>query len=153
MSRVTPRALIKLNATGVQCVRHILLSSPPPPRVVVACFVLFFVCTLVIAQAIGRSGKGSYWTVNDFVDPRTGLQRVRKRKAKPSKAKNSNAGTGSDDPDMDADFSHPPLMVPVWVPSVKEVRAVHSIALCILYPRRLDKMRVPAGSRSRFARW
>ena len=82
MSHVTPRALIKLNVTGVQCVRHILLSSPPPPRVAVACFILFFVCTLVIAQAIGRPGKGSYWTVNDFVDPCTGLQRVRKRKAK-----------------------------------------------------------------------
>ena len=34
-------------------------------------------------------GKGSYWTVNDNVDPRTGVHRVRKKKSKNSKNRGS----------------------------------------------------------------
>ena len=40
-------------------------------------------------------GKGSYWTVNDNVDPRTGVHRVRKKRPGKSKANSD---------DMDADY-------------------------------------------------
>lgn len=46
--------------------------------------------------------------MNDSVDPRTGVHRIRKKKGKA--AKNSAAGTsgpGSDDPDMDAEYVPP----------------------------------------------
>lgn len=44
-------------------------------------------------------GKGSYWTVNENVDPRTGVHRIRKKKAKGSKSRPSE--------EPDADY-HPP---------------------------------------------
>lgn len=37
-------------------------------------------------------GKGSYWTVNEHVDPRTGVHRIRKKKAKTSKSRGSDEG-------------------------------------------------------------
>ena len=52
-------------------------------------------------------GKGSYWTVNDSVDPRTGVHRVRKKKGKTAKNRATTSGPGSDDPDMDAEYIPP----------------------------------------------
>ena len=42
-------------------------------------------CFEKVARPLTDRGKGSYWTVNDNVDPRTGVHRVRKKKTKGSK--------------------------------------------------------------------
>ncbi|KAI0268363.1 hypothetical protein BC834DRAFT_1021574 [Gloeopeniophorella convolvens] len=39
-------------------------------------------CFEKVARPLTDRGKGSYWTVNDNVDPRTGVHRVRKKKPK-----------------------------------------------------------------------
>lgn len=65
-------------------------------------------CFEKVPRPLTDRGKGSYWTVNDSVDPRTGVHRIRKKKGKV--AKSSAAGTsgpGSDDPDMDAEYIPP----------------------------------------------
>lgn len=53
-------------------------------------------CFEKVARPLTDRGKGSYWTVNDHVDPRTGVHRVRKKK---SKAKGR--VVSEDEPDMD----------------------------------------------------
>ena len=50
-------------------------------------------------QPLTDRGKGSYWTVNDNVDPRTGVHRIRKKKTKGSKARTSE--------EPDADYKPP----------------------------------------------
>ncbi|KAI0677144.1 hypothetical protein C8Q78DRAFT_1001363 [Trametes maxima] len=45
-------------------------------------------CFEKVARPLTDRGKGSYWTVNDNVDPRTGVHRVRKKKGK-----NANKGS------------------------------------------------------------
>ncbi|EIM88490.1 uncharacterized protein STEHIDRAFT_55479 [Stereum hirsutum FP-91666 SS1] len=47
-------------------------------------------CFEKVARPLTDRGKGSYWTVNDNVDPRTGVHRIRKKKPKSS----SNGGGG-----------------------------------------------------------
>ncbi|KAH7916729.1 hypothetical protein BJ138DRAFT_1139031 [Hygrophoropsis aurantiaca] len=42
-------------------------------------------CFEKVPRPLTDRGKGSYWTVNDNVDPRTGVHRVRKKKPKGSK--------------------------------------------------------------------
>lgn len=65
-------------------------------------------CFEKVARPLTDRGKGSYWTVNDAVDPRTGVHRIRKKKGKGAKNNNAGAsGTGSDDPDMDPDYASP----------------------------------------------
>jgi forkhead box protein J2/3 len=39
-------------------------------------------CFEKVPRPLTDRGKGSYWTVNDNVDPRTGVHRVRKKKPK-----------------------------------------------------------------------
>jgi forkhead box protein J2/3 len=56
-------------------------------------------CFEKVARPLTDRGKGSYWTVNDNVDPRTGVHRVRKKKTKGSKNSNSE--------DIDADYAPP----------------------------------------------
>lgn len=46
-------------------------------------------CFEKVPRPLTDRGKGSYWTVNDNVDPRTGVHRVRKKKPKGSKARQS----------------------------------------------------------------
>ncbi|KAI6105518.1 hypothetical protein EDD17DRAFT_319610 [Pisolithus thermaeus] len=46
-------------------------------------------CFEKVPRPLTDRGKGSYWTVNDNVDPRTGVHRVRKKKPKGSKARHS----------------------------------------------------------------
>jgi len=58
-------------------------------------------CFEKVARPLTDRGKGSYWTVNDNVDPRTGVHRIRKKKTKGSK------GTSNSD-DLDADYVPPP---------------------------------------------
>jgi forkhead box protein J2/3 len=52
-----------------------------------------------VPRPLTDRGKGSYWTVNDNVDPRTGVHRVRKKKPKGSKRRLS-------EEDQDVDY-HP----------------------------------------------
>lgn len=65
-------------------------------------------CFEKVPRPLTDRGKGSYWTVNDSVDPRTGVHRVRKKKGKTSKNNTAGtSGTGSDDPDADPDYAPP----------------------------------------------
>ena len=52
-------------------------------------------CFEKIPRPLTDRGKGSYWTVNENVDPRTGVHRIRKKKAKGSKSR------PSEEPDAD----------------------------------------------------
>ncbi|KAH8118372.1 hypothetical protein DFH11DRAFT_1502712 [Phellopilus nigrolimitatus] len=54
-------------------------------------------CFEKIPRPLTDRGKGSYWTVNDNVDPRTGVHRVRKKRNHKSK----NTHHLSEDPDLD----------------------------------------------------
>ncbi|KAJ7047643.1 hypothetical protein C8F04DRAFT_1022538 [Mycena alexandri] len=56
-------------------------------------------CFEKVPRPLTDRGKGSYWTVNDNVDPRTGVHRIRKKKSKGGK------GRSSEDDDVDY---HPP---------------------------------------------
>ena len=49
-------------------------------------------CFEKVPRPLTDRGKGSYWTVNDNVDPRTGVHRVRKKRV----SKNSGRGNGDD---------------------------------------------------------
>lgn len=42
-------------------------------------------CFEKVARPLTDRGKGHYWTVNDNVDPRTGVHRVRKKKTRNGK--------------------------------------------------------------------
>lgn len=52
-------------------------------------------CFEKVPRPLTDRGKGSYWTVNENVDPRTGVHRIRKKKTKGSKARTS------EEPDAD----------------------------------------------------
>jgi len=56
-------------------------------------------CFEKVPRPLTDRGKGSYWTVNENVDPRTGVHRIRKKKNKSSKNRTSE--------EPDADY-HPP---------------------------------------------
>ncbi|KZW00242.1 hypothetical protein EXIGLDRAFT_797815 [Exidia glandulosa HHB12029] len=54
-------------------------------------------CFIKVARPLTDRGKGSYWTVDDNVDPRTGVHRIRKRtkgKASSSKEADDDDGEG-----------------------------------------------------------
>ena len=61
-------------------------------------------CFEKVPRPLTDRGKGSYWTVNDNVDPRTGVHRVRKKKPKGS----SKRGQHSQEQDSQAQQSQPP---------------------------------------------
>jgi len=46
-------------------------------------------CFQKVARPLTDRGKGSYWIVDDNVDPRTGVHRVRKKKSKSGKTRNA----------------------------------------------------------------
>ena len=50
-------------------------------------------CFEKVPRPLTDRGKGSYWIVNDNVDPRTGVHRIRKKKARSKR--------GQQDPDQD----------------------------------------------------
>lgn len=52
-------------------------------------------CFEKVPRPLTDRGKGSYWTVNDNVDPRTGVHRIRKKKTKGTKVRTS------EEPDAD----------------------------------------------------
>ncbi|EIW82258.1 hypothetical protein CONPUDRAFT_122988 [Coniophora puteana RWD-64-598 SS2] len=54
-------------------------------------------CFEKVPRPLTDRGKGSYWTVNDNVDPRTGVHRVRKKKPKSGRRK----GTSEEPQDVD----------------------------------------------------
>jgi len=58
-------------------------------------------CFEKVARPLTDRGKGSYWTVNDNVDPRTGVHRVRKKRSNKSSAHRS---VDDHDHDPEADF-------------------------------------------------
>jgi len=58
-------------------------------------------CFEKVPRPLTDRGKGSYWTVNDHVDPRTGVHRIRKKKPKGGKG----GGRGSEE-EQDVDY-HP----------------------------------------------
>ncbi|KAI0081673.1 hypothetical protein K474DRAFT_1587259 [Panus rudis PR-1116 ss-1] len=69
-------------------------------------------CFEKVPRPLTDRGKGSYWTVNDNVDPRTGVHRVRKKK---KGSKNSNDIDYHADPvqyDPNTTFSQPQPMDP-----------------------------------------
>jgi len=70
-------------------------------------------CFVKVARPLTDRGKGSYWTVDDNVDPRTGVHRVRKRRGKNSGGGGGGGGVAapSSSADADADY-HPPGDVP-----------------------------------------
>ncbi|KAL5508220.1 hypothetical protein ACEPAH_5839 [Sanghuangporus vaninii] len=47
-------------------------------------------CFEKVPRPLTDRGKGSYWTVNDNIDPRTGVHRIRKRRGKQSKRNSHN---------------------------------------------------------------
>lgn len=49
-------------------------------------------------------GKGSYWTVNDNVDPRTGVHRVRKKRNNKQQSQRDDDGDIDYHPDGEAAF-------------------------------------------------
>lgn len=58
-------------------------------------------CFEKVPRPLTDRGKGSYWTVNDNVDPRTGVHRVRKKKTK-----NGGSGKQSSAP-LEEDVDYP----------------------------------------------
>jgi hypothetical protein len=57
-------------------------------------------CFEKVPRPLTDRGKGSYWTVNDNVDPRTGVHRVRKKRTKAGSA----AAAGGDFRGSDREF-------------------------------------------------
>ena len=76
-------------------------------------------CFEKVPRPLTDRGKGSYWTVNDNVDPRTGVHRVRKKKGKgaaksspPLEAQDIDYHTGADPQqafDPNAQFAAHPM--------------------------------------------
>lgn len=58
-------------------------------------------CFEKVPRPLTDRGKGSYWTVNDNVDPRTGVHRIRKKRNKTTSASAAGGDYGSAD---DGDF-------------------------------------------------
>ncbi|KAI0723192.1 hypothetical protein C8Q76DRAFT_614917 [Earliella scabrosa] len=77
-------------------------------------------CFEKVPRPLTDRGKGSYWTVNDNVDPRTGVHRIRKKKGKhaqkgspPLEQQDIDYHPGSDQPpafDPTTQFVPPPQM-------------------------------------------
>jgi len=96
-------------------------------------------CFEKVPRPLTDRGKGSYWTVNDNVDPRTGVHRVRKKKPKSGKGRGLSGqdqqsdqhGDGQMDQDVDypqegeatqfqdQDFAPPPIIAPEPGPSTR----------------------------------
>ncbi|KAF8631221.1 hypothetical protein AX15_002552 [Amanita polypyramis BW_CC] len=65
-------------------------------------------CFEKVPRPLTDRGKGSYWTVNDNVDPRTGVHRVRKKKNKSTKqARSSEEADGDFHPSQQNNFADP----------------------------------------------
>ncbi|KAI0347185.1 hypothetical protein BDW22DRAFT_1351551 [Trametopsis cervina] len=65
-------------------------------------------CFEKVPRPLTDRGKGSYWTVNDNVDPRTGVHRVRKKKPKSGKRSQSNPEQDPQGDQMeDVDYPEP----------------------------------------------
>jgi forkhead box protein J2/3 len=63
-------------------------------------------CFEKVARPLTDRGKGHYWTVNDTVDPRTGVHRVRKKKMKGKNGRASEEGDVDFGPDPSFDDPH-----------------------------------------------
>ncbi|KAF8757191.1 FORKHEAD protein [Rhizoctonia solani] len=76
-----------------------------------------FTAYLLIPRPLTDRGKGHYWTVNDSIDPRTGVHRVRKKKSKGTKSTAATAAAPYPAPTYDA--TAPPPDVPTAGPSTQ----------------------------------
>ncbi|KAL5631619.1 hypothetical protein ACGC1H_007218 [Rhizoctonia solani] len=74
-------------------------------------------CFEKIPRPLTDRGKGHYWTVNDSIDPRTGVHRVRKKKSKGTKSTASTAAAPYPAPTYDT--TAPPPEVPTAGPSTQ----------------------------------
>jgi forkhead box protein J2/3 len=62
-----------------------------------------------VPRPLTDRGKGSYWTVDDNVDPRTGVHRVRRKKTSSKKKGDAADATEENDQDFgEADYAPPP---------------------------------------------
>lgn len=52
-----------------------------------------------MSRPLTDRGKGSYWTVNDKIDPRAGIHRDRKKKKKPKKTNSDEEDDARETPD------------------------------------------------------
>ncbi|KAF5393768.1 hypothetical protein D9757_000263 [Collybiopsis confluens] len=72
-------------------------------------------CFEKVPRPLTDRGKGSYWTVNDNVDPRTGVHRIRKKKGPKGKGRSSEEAEDKSDYPPDAfiepsqQFVSPPM--------------------------------------------
>ncbi|KAI0053028.1 hypothetical protein FA95DRAFT_1469602, partial [Auriscalpium vulgare] len=69
-------------------------------------------CFEKVPRPLTDRGKGSYWTVNDNVDPRTGVHRVRKKKSKGGRARNTEDADEYASGDGQPPFNEPQQYVP-----------------------------------------
>ncbi|EUC58748.1 fork head domain protein [Rhizoctonia solani AG-3 Rhs1AP] len=74
-------------------------------------------CFEKIPRPLTDRGKGHYWTVNDSIDPRTGVHRVRKKKSKGTKSTAATAAAPYPAPTYDT--TAPPSEVPTAGPSTQ----------------------------------
>ncbi|TDL29422.1 hypothetical protein BD410DRAFT_779821 [Rickenella mellea] len=61
-------------------------------------------CFEKVPRPLTDRGKGSYWTVNDNVDPRTGVHRVRKKRSSKQQAQREDEGDIDYHPEAEAAF-------------------------------------------------
>jgi forkhead box protein J2/3 len=64
-------------------------------------------CFEKVPRPLTDRGKGSYWTVNEHVDPRTGVHRIRKKKSKSAKQGRTSEEADVDYHPGDASFDDP----------------------------------------------
>ncbi|KAK7470930.1 hypothetical protein VKT23_002346 [Stygiomarasmius scandens] len=69
-------------------------------------------CFEKVPRPLTDRGKGSYWTVNDNVDPRTGVHRVRKKKTKNGKGRNTSEEGDVDYHPAEGQFPEPAYAPP-----------------------------------------
>jgi forkhead box protein J2/3 len=70
-------------------------------------------CFEKVPRPLTDRGKGSYWTVNDNVDPRTGVHRVRKKKPKARRGQSRPVEEAEEyQQDVQPQFENPTQYVP-----------------------------------------